>query len=120
MNRTDIFVGVVKEPPMVSVGRLRVTLVIGAAMWLSLLLVGFVAPGGWRWGLPGPVGHMENYLVSLWFVTLVLAPLIACRTPLRQLGTIQVYALGIVAVVLSSIRNEPLSLVNDGVPFAAA
>jgi ABC-type branched-subunit amino acid transport system permease subunit len=41
--------------------RLRVALGIGAAIWLSLLLAGFFAPGGWTWGMPGPVGHMENY-----------------------------------------------------------
>src|SRR6266496_938787 len=32
------------------VGRLRIALVVGAAIWLLLLLVGFFAPGGWRWG----------------------------------------------------------------------
>ncbi|HZS02879.1 MAG TPA: hypothetical protein VFE37_29490 [Chloroflexota bacterium] len=105
---------------MASVARLRVALAVGAAIWLALLLVGFVAPGGWRWGLPGPVGHMENYMIGLWFVTLVLAPLLACRDPLGQSAAVQVFILGMAAVVLSSIRNQPLSAINDGVPWAAA
>ena len=56
---------------------LRVTLVVGAAMWLLLLVVGFFAPGGWVWGMPGPIGHIENFMISLWLVTMVLAPLLA-------------------------------------------
>jgi hypothetical protein len=44
-------------------GRLRVALLAGAAVWLLLLVVGFVAPGGWVWGMAGPIGHIENYMI---------------------------------------------------------
>jgi hypothetical protein len=63
---------------------------------------------------------MENYMIGLWFVTLVLAPLLACRDPLGQSGAIQVFVLGIAAIALSSIRNQPLSVLNDGVPWGVA
>jgi hypothetical protein len=46
-------------------GRLRNALRAGAVLWLLLLAVGSFAPGGWQWGLPGPVEHMENYVISL-------------------------------------------------------
>jgi hypothetical protein len=42
-------------------GRLAVALVVGATIWLVLLVAGFFAPGGWTWGMAGPVGHIENY-----------------------------------------------------------
>ena len=45
-------------------GRLRAALWIGAALWLALLAVGFTAPGGWTWGLTGPVGHIENFMIA--------------------------------------------------------
>jgi hypothetical protein len=70
--------------------RLAVVLVVGGAIWLVLLLAGFFAPGGWSWGMAGPVGHIENYMISLWLVTLI-APLLAARAPLQRRAAIQVY-----------------------------
>src|SRR5204862_7561517 len=51
-----------------SVQGLRLALWVGAAVWLCLLIVGFFAPGGWVWGLAGPIGHIYNYVISLWLV----------------------------------------------------
>ncbi|MCC6177350.1 MAG: hypothetical protein IT305_18780 [Chloroflexi bacterium] len=93
---------------------------IGALIWLFLLVVGFFAPGGWVWGLPGPIGHMENYLISLWFVGLVLAPLLASRDPLHRPHVIQIYLLAVLAIVASTIRGEPPKLISDAPPIAAA
>lgn len=100
--------------------KLRVALVVGAAMWLSLLVVGFIAPGGWVWGMPGPIGHMENFMISLWLVTLVLAPLVASGDPLARTSAIQVYLLGAIAVAVSTIRGEPPELISDAPPLVAA
>jgi hypothetical protein len=100
--------------------RLRVTLGVGAAVWLLLLLAGFFAPGGWTWGMPGPVGHMENYVISLWFVSLVAAPMIAARNPERQSGALLVYLLGILAILVSTLRGEPPKIISDAPPWAAA
>ena len=100
--------------------RLKVVLRIGAALWLLLLLAGFFAPGGWQWGVPGPIGHMENYVISLWFVALVLAPLLASRRPLESTMAIQVYGLGILAIVLSTFRGEPPKWISDAPPLALA
>jgi hypothetical protein len=77
-----------------TIGRLRTVLRAGAVLWFLLLAAGFFAPGGWQWGLPGPVGHMENYVISLWFVALVLAPLLASRNPLGSTGAIQGVRIG--------------------------
>lgn len=99
---------------------LRVTLVVGAAMWLLLLVVGFFAPGGWVWGMPGPIGHIENFMISLWLVTMVLAPLLAAREPLARTTGIQVYLLGVIAIAVSSVRGEHLELVSDAPPLLAA
>jgi hypothetical protein len=98
---------------------LRVALLIGAALWLLLLAVGFVAPGGWRWGMAGPVGHTWNYMISLWFVALVAAPILAAANPLERTPAIQLYLLGILGIAVSTIRAEPLGLLNDGVPLSA-
>src|SRR3954471_1600535 len=76
-----------------SATRLRLALWAGAVVWLLLLVVGFFAPGGWVWGMAGPIGHMENYMISLWLVGLVLAPLLASRDPLKQTSVIQIYLL---------------------------
>ena len=100
--------------------RLRVALGVGAAVWLLLLLAGFFAPGGWTWGMPGPVGHMENYVISLWFVSLVLAPIIAARWPEWQSGALLIYLLGILAILISTIRGEPPKLISDAPPWLAA
>ena len=104
----------------VNVARLRVALCIGAALWLLLLLAGFFAPGGWTWGNPGPAGHMQNYVISLWFVALVLAPLFAARDPERNSGALVVYLMGVAAILVSTIRGEPPKLIADAPPWAAA
>jgi len=101
-------------------GRLRAALLVGAALWLLLLVAGFTAPGGWTWGLPGPVGHIENFMITLWLVGLVLAPLLAALDPLPRTAAIQVYLLAIVGIVLSSIRGEPPSLLADAPQAALA
>lgn len=103
-----------------AVGRLRLALGVGAALWLVLLVVGFFAPGGWVWGMPGPIGHMENFMISLWLVALVLAPLLAWRDPLGRVPAIQVYLLGILAIVVSTIRGEPPELISDAPTLLAA
>ena len=95
-------------------------LVVGAATWLVLLVAGFFAPGGWTWGMAGPVGHIENYMISLWLVTLVVTPLLAARAPLQRTTAIQVYLLGILGVVLSTFRAEPPKLIADAPPLIAA
>jgi hypothetical protein len=105
---------------MSGAGRLRVALWVGAALWLLLLVAGFFAPGGWTWGLPGPIGHMENYVISLWLATLVLAPLLAAREPSSGLMAMRVYALGVLAIVVSTIRGEEPKLLADGPPLVAA
>jgi hypothetical protein len=104
----------------VNLARLRIALWIGAALWLFLLLAGFFAPGGWTWGNAGPVGHMENYVISLWLVALVLAPLFAARDPERNAGALVVYLLGIAAILVSTIRGEPPKLIADAPPWALA
>lgn len=103
-----------------AVGRLRVALGVGAAIWLTLLVIGFVAPGGWVWGMPGPIGHIENFMISLWLVALVLAPLLAARDPLARTSTIQVYLLGLLAIVVSTIRGESPEWISDAPPLIAA
>lgn len=103
-----------------AVGRLRVALGVGVAIWLTLLVVGFLAPGGWVWGMPGPIGHIENFMISLWLVTLVLAPLLAARDPLARTPTIQVYVLGLFAIAVSTIRGETPEWISDAPPLLAA
>jgi len=97
--------------------RTRIALGFGAFLWLFLLLVGFVAPDGWHWGWQGSIGHMINYMISLWFVTLVLAPLLAMRDPLHSATVIQLYFLGMAGVILRSIRSEHPEFLSDGVPL---
>ncbi len=99
--------------------RLRAALRVGAAIWGFLLLVGFFAPGGWVWGMAGPIGHIENYMISLWFVVLVLAPLLAARDPLGRASAIQVYLLGTLAIAASTIRADQLKLISDAPPLLA-
>jgi hypothetical protein len=100
--------------------RLRVALGVGAAVWLLLLIAGFFAPGGWTWGMPGPVGHMENYVISLWFVSLVLAPILAARDAERQPGVVLIYMCGILAILVSTLRGEPPKVISDAPPWSAA
>jgi hypothetical protein len=99
---------------------LRIALLIGAVIWGLLVIAGFFAPGGWTWGMAGPIGHMENYMISLWVVGLVLAPLLASRAPLSSTGTIQVYLLAVLAVVVSTFRGEELKWIADAPPIVAA
>ncbi len=108
------------DPESRAVPRLRLALRIGALVWCLLLAAGFFAPGGWTWGMPGPVGHMENYVISLWLVALVLAPLIAARDPERQSGALLIYLLGIAAMLVSTIRGEQPKLISDAPPWIAA
>jgi len=99
---------------------LRIALRAGAALWLALLLAGFFAPGGWTWGMAGPIGHIENYMISLWLVGLVLAPLLASADPLRRTATVQVYVLAVLAIVASTWRGEPMKWIADAPPLVAA
>ena len=100
--------------------RLRVALLVGAGIWGFLLLVGFFAPGGWVWGMAGPIGHIENYMIGLWLVGLVLAPLLASRDPLGRTSAIQVYLLAVLAIIASTVRGEALKWISDAPPIAAA
>ncbi len=102
-----------------STNRLEIALGSSAGLWLALLVIGFVAPGGWHWGWQESIGHMINYMIALWFVTLVLAPLLAMRNPIQSTAVIQVYFLGMLGVVLSSIRSEHPEFLSDGVPLIA-
>ena len=70
--------------------------------------------------MAGPLGHIWNYVISLWFVTLVLSPLLAYWDPLNRILAIQIYLLGILAIVLSTFRAERFDLLSDGVPLTAA
>ena len=99
---------------------LRVALLVGAGIWAFLLIVGFFAPGGWTWGMAGPIGHMENYLISLWAVGLVLAPILASREPLGRTSAIQLYLLSVLAIVVSTFRGEQLKWISDAPPLVAA
>lgn len=99
---------------------LRLSLQVGAVVWLLLLVVGFFAPGGWTWGMAGPIGHMENYMISLWVVGLVLAPLLASLDPLARTSAIQVYLLAVVAIGVSTVRGEALKPIADGPPLVVA
>jgi hypothetical protein len=117
VSKVEVGAGAVVGP---NLARLRIGLYVGAALWLLLLLAGFFAPGGWTWGNPGPAGHMQNYVISLWFVALVLAPVFAARDPERNAGALVVYLLGIAAILLSTIRGEPPKLIADAPPWAVA
>jgi len=100
--------------------RLAMALGGGAGLWFILLMTGFLAPGGWHWGWAGAIGHMINYMIALWIVALVLAPLLAMRNPLRNTTTIQVYFLGLLAITVSSIRAERPEFASDALPIIAA
>jgi hypothetical protein len=101
-------------------GGLRVALRGGAVVWLLLLVAGFFAPGGWTWGLAGPVGHVYNYVISLWVVGLVLAPVLASFDPVRRTSAVQIYLLAVLALVVSTFRGEPMKLIADGPPLVTA
>jgi hypothetical protein len=99
---------------------LRIALLAGAVVWLLLLIVGFFAPGGWTWGMAGPIGHMENYMISFWLVGLVLAPVLASFDPLDRTSAVQIYLLAVLGIVISTVRGEALKLIADGPPLVVA
>ena len=69
-------------PALIRSGRgIRLALYVGAVIWAFLLIAGFFAPGGWTWGMAGPIGHMENYMISLWAVSLVNVAVAADKAP---------------------------------------
>jgi len=80
---------------------------LGAAVWLLLLVAGFVLPGAWAWGQTGAAGHIDRFMVMLWLVTLVVAPLLACRDPHRFRAAMDVYLLGVLGIVLADFHEEP-------------
>ncbi|MGI8691113.1 MAG: hypothetical protein ACR2M3_21235 [Thermomicrobiales bacterium] len=51
---------------------------------------------------------------------IALAPLLAMRDSLRNTAAIQVYLLGLVAIIASSIRPEHPELTSDGQPVSIA
>jgi hypothetical protein len=53
-------------------------------------------------------------------VTLVLAPLLAGLEPLRRTVAIQIYLLGVLAIVASTFRGEALKWISDAPPIVAA
>jgi hypothetical protein len=97
-----------------------VALGAGATLWLFLLVVGFSQPGGWVWGVTGAIGHMDRFVAALWLVTLVLAPLLACRDPIRHRAAMDVYLLGVLGIVISDFHNEPPWLFTHARYIAAA
>jgi len=101
------------------VARLRLALGVGAAVWLYLLLAGFVTPGE-TWEMALPIRRMASYAGSLWFVTLVLAPLLACRDPFRHRGAMQVHLVGVLAVIVSTFLAGRPEVRSDAAPIAAA
>jgi hypothetical protein len=42
----------------------------------------------------GPISITSSYMVTLWLVTLVVAPLLAFRNPVRHRAALDVYLLG--------------------------
>ena len=117
---TGVSVGDARHPAGGAGRGLRAALWGGAAVWLLLLVVGFFAPGGWTWGMAGPIGHIENYMISLWFVGLVLAPALAAREPLTRSSAVQLYLFSVLAVCVSTFRGEQLKWIADGPPLAVA
>jgi hypothetical protein len=103
-----------------AVGGVRLALRAGAVVWLLLLVAGFFAPGGWVWGMAGPVGHVYNYVISLWLVGLVIAPILASVDPARRTSAVQIYLLAVLGIVVSTVRGEQLKMIADGPPLVAA
>ena len=120
MVRTDRAGRAHEAPSDWAAGRVQTVLLVGAAIWLLLVVVGFFAPGGWVWGLPGPVGHSYNFMISLWVVGLVRAPILASRAPFERTAAIQVYLLAVIGMCVSSIRGEPPEWISDAPMFLAA
>ena len=81
-----------------------------------MLVAGFLAPAGWQWGLPGLYGHINNFMITLWLVGLVAAPLLASTDRTSGRSAAQVYLLANLAVIVASLPR-PFTLVNEGVPI---
>jgi hypothetical protein len=106
------------------VGRLRLALGLGAAIWCLTLVSGFVVVNGWASLMPGPISIASSYVVALWLVTLVLAPLLAFRNPVRHRAALDVYLLGVLAVLgttfIARLEGDLPMFLGGGVPIAAA
>jgi hypothetical protein len=98
---------------------LRLALWFGAAVWLLLLVVGFFAPGGWTWGMPGPIGHQQKFMIALWFVGLVAAPILAARDPLGRTPAVQLYLLSNLAILVATLRFDEFSWLSQGTLYVA-
>jgi hypothetical protein len=105
-------------------GRLRLALGLGAAIWCFTLVRGFVVVNGWTSLMPGPISITSFYMVALWLVTLVLAPLLAFRNPVRHRAALDVYLLGVLAVLgatfVARLEGDLPMFLGGGVPIAAA
>jgi hypothetical protein len=105
-------------------GRLRLALGLGAAIWCFMLVNGFVVTDSSTSLMPGPINVTGLYMTALWLVTLVLAPLLACRDPLRYRAAVDVYLLGVLAILgatfLGRLQAELPVFLGGGMPIAAA
>jgi hypothetical protein len=105
-------------------GRLRLALGLGSAIWCFILVSGFVVADSWTSLMPRPINVTGLYMVALWLVALVLAPLLACRDPVRHRAALDVYMLGVLAILgatfLGRLQAELPVFLGGGVPIAAA
>ena len=97
--------------------RAALALRVGALIWLLTLATGFLVPAGWRWGLPGLYGHINNFMITLWLVGLIAAPLLASRGAHSGRSAAQVYLLANLAVIVASLPRE-FTLLHEGLPIA--
>jgi hypothetical protein len=98
---------------------------LGAAIWCFTLVSGFVVVNGWASLIPGPISIASSYVVALWLVTLVLAPLLAFRNPVCHRAALDVYVPAWVLAVLGTtfiarLEGDLLVFLGGGVPIAAA
>ncbi len=70
--------------------------------------------------MAGPIGHIENSVISLWFVTRAVAPLLAARPPASPYIDDPGASARGPGHRRESWRAEPLDLLSEGVPLAAA
>jgi hypothetical protein len=63
---------------------------------------------------------MDRFMAALWLVTLVLAPLLACRDPVRFRAAMDVHLLGVLGIVLADFHAEPPWLFTHARYVAAA
>ena len=99
--------------------RARLALWLSAAIWLLVLITGFLVPAGWRWGLPGLYGHINNFMITLWLVAMVAAPLLASRGVRAGRSAAQVFLLADLAVIAASLPR-PITFLNEGLPILLA